>query len=101
MEKSPDASLAGPLCHFGGTCDGCSSNWYLPLWLSLAIPPSWPLLSLLLLSLETSPPAIFCNGFAQVKYNYIFGTTKGEFSIEPRYALVKIAPSVYKSVQVY
>ena len=27
--------------------------------------------------------------------------TKGEFSIEPWYALVKIAPSVYESVQVY
>ena len=26
---------------------------------------------------------------------------KGEFSIEPWYALVKIAPSVYESVQVY
>ena len=26
---------------------------------------------------------------------------KGEFSIEPWYALVKIAPSVYQSVQVY
>ena len=26
---------------------------------------------------------------------------KGEFSIEPWYGLVKIVPSVYKSVQVY
>ena len=34
--------------------------------------------------------------------NIGFGSnTKGEFPIEPWYALVKIAPSVYKSVQVY
>ena len=33
--------------------------------------------------------------------NYRITTIKGEFPIELWYALVKIAPSVYKSVQVY